>query len=165
MIEQRRHRYFTEQEICDFFDMTTNNFRMKLRPHIPERAIDSRTKPPTYHGRTVIEIFAIHRKRTSLKIEGVASEIDSKLAARERLYEEQFRIAKMRRIEMQHNLISTKKVTESLGRLETILRELGERLKKSVGQKALDLLNESLSKYSREVADLWSRAWKTKTIK
>lgn len=160
MLVKRKPRYFTDVELCEVFDITLAAFRNNIRPNIPIEAID-KTKPPTYHGRTTIEVYCAHRQKRSHKLKGVVDDPSVKsLSARENLIDEQFRIARMRRRTMQQELISTKKVRESLNRLEVHLKDLGEQFKRSGNPKALELLNETLDKYGREMTDLWASAWK-----
>ena len=163
MIQRKKTRHFTEDELCDFFDITPQSFRITIRPNIPHEAIDKSTKPVLYHGRTVIEVYCAHRQKQSFKTRGKVDDPSVKSSARENLYEEQYRIAKMRRLEMSKRLISTRKVQESLGHLQTMLRELGEQFKRTGATKPLDLLNETLDRFAREVTDLWNRAWKKPT--
>ena len=169
MIQQKKTKFFSKVELCEFFDCTGTYFDTNLKPFIPEKACDKNGRLHYYHGRTAVEIFCARRRQASHKVGNVDSAVgidplaDSPML--ERLRKEQFLIARMRRRYLKQELMPTKKVKESLSKLQGIFRALGEHLKISDDPRSLEFLNEAIDKYGREVEALWAKAWDKKSVR
>ena len=74
--------------------------------------------------------------------------------ALERYRDEQWRIAKIKRHEMEGDFIARDTVHESLARLAALLRQAGELLQKQYGTDAQAILDETLDEWARLIPEL-----------
>jgi hypothetical protein len=74
--------------------------------------------------------------------------------ALEKLREEKFRQARLERLEMERQLLPRATIHDGLTRLAARLRSCGEQLQRQHGSDALDVLNEALEDFQREVEAL-----------
>lgn len=169
LAEQHKYGWFNRHQICEFLSCTPHWFDQNLKPKIPEQAVDKGELTHLFHGRTVIEVYASNRVYVSNKAKGQIASVtgavddfaDSDLFGpftnspmMERCRLEKWRLLKMQRKEKQGSLISRKKVREALSRCSALLREAGERLKRSFGQRSIEILNEALDTFKTEAQEL-----------
>jgi hypothetical protein len=74
--------------------------------------------------------------------------------ALERLREEKWKLARLDRLERESELVAREQVHQLLTRGANLLRAAGELLQRQFGPDALEVLNDALDAFSREIADL-----------
>lgn len=94
-----------------------------------------------------------------LRTEGIDPELspgEGDSPALEKLREEKFRQARLERLEMERQLLPRGQIHEGLTRLAARLRNCGEQLERQYGPDALDVLNEALADFERELEALFA---------
>jgi hypothetical protein len=152
--ERRPDAWLLREDMLRVFDIKAGQvFDRNIRPFFPEECIrrepDGRRRLHFY-ARGCIEAWAAAKSiRADSASDPLLAGADS--PALERYREERAKIARLDRLEREGSLVNREYVLRGLQRCASHIRGAGERLQAAFGPEALEILEEALEEFHREI--------------
>lgn len=163
MAKRREHGWFSKSDCIEFLGIGRPYFDAEIRPRIPADCIKrlgkARNSPMLLLGRAVYEAAASRKGAVAARAaDQEVSGGDPMLSGKDTPQLERYRAAsadikELQRDALQSTLLPRDKVHDGLARLATILRNAGESLQRQHGAEALEIIDEALADFDREMAD------------
>jgi phage terminase Nu1 subunit (DNA packaging protein) len=152
-MSEPRHEdaWVTRADLARVFDCSVTAFDKYIRPHAAPDHQRKQGKTLYFYARGVIESWAL-RHRAAVHDDLLQSTADS--PALERYREERAKLAKLDRLQREHELVRTSDLTANLTLLGTILRIASETVRREFGDGAGAILDGALGDFDKQVETL-----------